>query len=172
MVIGIFSDTHNRTPAINAAFEVFAKSSAELIAHCGDWMSPETVDYIHDFSKKYAIPLRGVLGNNDTQVQEMLRSDDPNFIIQEGVMRFDYDGQTFAIYHGHHKPTLRACRNDTTIDILLLGHSHKPLIESMDDKIIINPGSTAFSIPRSKIWRPTIALYDTLTRNAAIKYVD
>lgn len=64
--------------------------------------------------------------------------------------------------------TLAAVMKDPSVTIALKGHSHKPLIVSDNNTLVVNPGSTAFAIPRSKSWVPTVAIVDTATMHAEI----
>jgi len=52
--------------------------------------------------------------------------------------------RTFGVLHGH---TGRTARDEAVrrfvgkVDCVLFGHSHKPLIDQVDDTILFNPGS-------------------------------
>lgn len=166
MKIGIISDTHNKLPAIDRAFEVFQREKVFLVVHCGDWKSLSTLEHVIAKAKETNIPVRGVLGNNDLDTEAFLRlarSFPAHITLSEGVDMFEAESKKIAAYHGHHTPTLRRLRESDTYDVLCLGHTHKPKIEHVDDMLILNPGSTAFSIPRSKTWVPTVIILDTET---------
>lgn len=164
MIIGILSDTHDAHSVLPTVMRVFEIHKAERIIHCGDWKSPTTARYLFEQAAELNIPLQGVLGNNDQAIQEFLALG-----LQVGVLVQTCDGRRIAAYHGHHKPTLnKLLQNVDDNDVLFLGHSHKPRDERLDGLHIVNPGSTAFSIPRSKTWQPTIAIYDTETDQAEI----
>src|SRR5438874_12477107 len=61
MKIGILSDTHDNIPAITTALAEFEARDVELLIHCGDIQSPETV---RQFT---AFPTHFVFGNCDWQ---------------------------------------------------------------------------------------------------------
>lgn len=173
MKIGVLSDTHNILPTIDRALDTFAQQNVRLIVHSGDWTSLSTLLHVRHEADRLGLPLRGVLGNNDQALIPYLsdRHATPEFEITEGTLRFSHGSLAFAIYHGHHEPTRRALLADPAIDVLFFGHTHRPSIETVGTKQIINPGSTAFSIPRQKSFRPSAALYNTVSRQAEIIYL-
>lgn len=115
--------------------------------------------------------ISGVLGNNDRAIEAFLNYSQGSHGIRlvEGALRVRIDKTDIAVYHGHHKPTLRKLLEEHQ-DLLCLGHSHKPYIEQTDTGLVINPGSTAFAIPRSKTWQPSIAVFDTASHKARLIY--
>jgi putative phosphoesterase len=60
--------------------------------------------------------------------------------------------QTVLLMHGHHgKTALKAARAAAApeVDLIVFGHSHKPLIEREGRTILFNPGS-----PTERRWNP------------------
>ena len=119
------------------------------------------------------IELFGVFGNRDNHeiLKQAASSTSMRLPENNELLTFHIDGQHFAAYHGHHKPTLRKLSESAEYDVLLTGHTHKPLIQTQGSTLVINPGSTAFTIPRRREPR-SIALYDTETRSAELVYFD
>jgi putative phosphoesterase len=117
------------------------------------------------------LPLYGVLGNRDDKsLMEPTLAARKHMIIfpdNRELLEISFDDQRFVVYHGHHKSTLRRLLARTDYDVLCTGHTHKPRIDTMEGKIVINPGSTAFSIPRRHEPR-TVAVYDTVARSAVL----
>jgi len=174
MLIGVISDTHDRLETVAAALAFFYAQQVDVVIHCGDWKSPATTEAFLETAREYNLPVRAVLGNNDKDVSQFLdiaKEKHDDIHLYEGVYQLSIDTIPMAIYHGHHAPTLRRVRANTAYEMVFLGHTHKPLIEHDGVRIIINPGSTAFSIPRSKTWRPSVALVDTRHRSATIHYL-
>lgn len=170
MIIGIISDTHDLLQTTDVAFEFFAQQGVECIIHCGDWKTPATLNHFIHRAHRYTVPVKAVLGNNDCDVAAMLALgyNASDFELREGVFEFTLDDIPCAIYHGHHAPTLRHVKENDAYRIVFLGHTHKPRIDQINSKLIINPGSVAFSIPRSKAFTPTVAILDTETVTAEI----
>ena len=174
MILGIISDTHDKLESVERAFEFFAANKVKMVIHCGDWKSVLAMGHFAQQAAQYNMTVRGVLGNNDIDVSEFkkfIKSTPSDFQVIEGVFEINIDGKSVAIYHGHHASTLRKVRNDTSYKLVLLGHTHKPKIETTDTTVIVNPGSTAFSIPRSKQWQATVALVDTDSVQASLHTV-
>lgn len=175
MVLGVISDTHDRLATIDQAFEIFDASHVTTLIHCGDWTKPETMRYLAEQAYAHDMALYGVIGNRDigkglgeanaSQAHPVMFPDNGE------LLTLMLGGKRLHVYHGHHKPTLRRLVADTSYDLLLTGHTHKPLIEHEGPKLVINPGSTAFSIPRRKEAR-TVAIYDTLRHHAELVYFD
>ncbi len=55
-------------------------------------------------------------------------------------MELNMGGEHIAVYHSHHKPTLCFILTDSSYDIVCLGHTHKPMVEKLPNKLIVNPG--------------------------------
>lgn len=164
MILGIISDTHDRLPVIDDALNFFKSQKVDLVIHCGDWKSLGTFKYFAEQASKLSLPVKGVLGNNDLEVTTFLEYSDSapgEFEIIEDAMELQVGDRKAVIYHGHHKPTLHKVLSDDSYDMIFLGHTHKPRIEKIDTTLFVNPGSTAFSIPRSKVWVPTVAIVDS-----------
>jgi putative phosphoesterase len=171
MKIGVISDTHDKHSNIDTALKFFSEHGVSEVVHCGDWKLVSSALHYIDVAQQFGIHTRGVLGNNDIEVASFLELNKTNLKtihLVEGVLEFTVNDTKIVAYHGHHAPTLRDTRNRTDYDFLLLGHTHKPVVDSNDNRLIVNPGSTAFSIPRSKVWVPTVAIIDTTSRSATI----
>jgi putative phosphoesterase len=175
MILGIISDTHNRLPGIDQALEIFRQQHASVLIHCGDWTTIETMAYLAASAAATGLRVYGVLGNRDDQAalatHNRTLSSKIDLPADNELWRLELDGCRLAVYHGHHKPTLRRLEADNNIDVLCTGHSHKPLLQQADGKQIINPGSTAFSIPRRREPR-TVATFDTTSRQAQLHYFE
>ncbi len=173
MIIGVISDTHDKLETIERALKYFNDRTVEYIVHCGDWKNISTMMYFAELAAQLSLPVRAVLGNRDEDVSAFTSyavGTPGDFILIEDIISLD-EGKVIAV-HGHHLPTLKKVMKDESVRIVLRGHSHKPLIEKQDDKLIVNPGSTAFSIPRSKQWRPSVAIVDTDKGSAELVYLD
>jgi hypothetical protein len=151
---------------------MLVKNHVTHIVHCGDWTKADTLQTVTNFALKHKITLFGVLGNrdDDNQLAATIAELRSGLHLPPGqeLYRLAIDGRRIIVYHGHHKPTLRRLIQED-YDVLLTGHTHKPLIQTEQTKLIINPGSTAFSIPRRKEPR-SFALYDTNHHHAELVY--
>jgi len=147
----------------------FSQQNIELVVHCGDWKSLHSLTYFAEQAAQYALPVRGVLGNNDADPDAFLHLFHtlPGTILLDAVvMKFTAGGKRCVIHHGHAMKVLKD--QYATTDILFTGHTHKPRVEQVDTTFIVNPGSTAFAIPRSKTWKATVAIVETDPLSARI----
>lgn len=129
MIIGVLSDTHSlNLPTI--MLDAFKK--VDLIIHCGDICDNDVLKQLQAIKKVVAVQ-----GNMDDL---MLKKKLP---LKE---KLELEGVKIGIYHGHGM-TRDALANATAqftndpVDILLFGHSHKPLLEKKGNITYFNPGS-------------------------------
>lgn len=132
--IGVISDTHvyphGRRRIPDGVIRLFERANLDLLVHLGDVNSRHVLEELAELAPLIAVP-----GNND----------DPelHFMLTE-TTRFQVGDRTFGVLHGH---TGRTAREEAVkrfvgkVDCVLFGHSHKPLIDQVDDTILFNPGS-------------------------------
>ena len=76
----------------------------------------------------------------------------------------ELEGYIFPDYHNFNK------FKEINADLIILGHTHWPMIKKIGGKIIINPGSCGQ--PRDYDSRASFIIFDTKTKNIQIKRVD
>lgn len=145
MRIGVISDTHGKLRD-----EVFGHfEGVDRILHAGD------IGHAGILVELEAVaPITAVWGNTD------------GFEIRAGlpeVGRLDAEGRTIVIVHGHQvgSPSPETLAPAYDADVIVFGHSHRPLEERVDGRLYLNPGSAG--APRFGL-RPSIML---LTLRAA-----
>jgi uncharacterized protein len=130
MRIGLISDTHNlvRPEALEAL------AGVEHIVHAGDICKRDVLDTLASLA-----PLTVVRGNND---------------VAEGVaalpeqVRVELGGVVFYVVHD----IADLPGQLDGVDVVVTGHSHKPLIERRNGVLFVNPGSAGprrFTLPIS-----------------------
>lgn len=131
-LVGLISDTHGllrREAATSLA-------GVDRILHAGDVGRPEILDALRAIA-----PVTAVRGNVDTSSwADTLPYDTVVFI----------DG--FNIYMLHSLREMTMDPKAARMDVVVSGHSHKPLIETVDDVLYVNPGSAGprrFTLPIS-----------------------
>lgn len=132
MKIGLISDTHGLLrPEALAALQ-----GCERIVHAGDIGKPEILEALRDLA-----PLTVVRGNNDED--DSWASNVPH----HAVLRIDGIG----IYVVHEMADVPE-QLPAGIDVVVTGHSHKPLQKQQHGVLFINPGSAGprrFKLPIS-----------------------
>ncbi len=133
MKVLIVSDTHGRE-------DNFIKAIRQLgpfdrVIHCGDVEGQE-----FELRELAGCPMDIVAGNND--YFSMLPREQ-EFMLGKYRVWLTH-GHNYLVYMGNETIMREACGRD--IDIVMYGHTHKPVITKGRDVIAINPGS--LSLPR------------------------
>ena len=124
MVVGLISDTHGLLrPEVFPALE-----GVELILHAGDVGGQSILDELSAIA-----PVRAVFGNTDPPGQPILKA-------RQVV---DIEGLSIHVSHGHEvgSPTAEKLLARYTADVIVFGHTHKPLIERSGPRLVVNPGA-------------------------------
>src|SRR5947209_6206512 len=110
-VIGLISDTHGlMRPEVHTAL-----AGVELILHAGDVGGDEILDEL-----ALIAPVRAVYGNTDPMGQPRLAE----------AIELEIDGVRIHVSHGHEvgSPTPAKLLARYATDVIVYGHTHKPLI--------------------------------------------
>jgi uncharacterized protein len=130
MLIGLISDTHGLLrPEALAALQ-----GSELIIHAGDIGTPDVIDGLNAVAPTFA-----VRGNNDTETWAASVPD--RQIVRAGKHQIMVLHQ---IGHLFREPAPDGCA------AVICGHTHKPLVETRNGVLYINPGSAGprrFKLP-------------------------
>ncbi len=164
MVIGVISDTHDKAEGVLKAFEYFLTHKVSVVVHVGDWRSPEFVEYVEREAASRGIKIIGVLGNRDTNKASILEAISREGVVEvssDPLLELEIEGKRIAVTHGDRKKLLRESIVSKKFDVVITGHTHKPKIERVGSTLVVNPGSTAFSIQRSKEFNPSLAILGT-----------
>jgi putative phosphoesterase len=158
MRIGIFADVHDHLDHLRQAVKRFNSERVDLVLFAGDLVSTISVPPLRELQS----PLIGCFGDNEGNkvgLRAGIRvvgqlSDPPVCLTTEDETR---------IVLTHMKSQLRGVSSE--FDIAVFGHTHKPRIVSDDlGRLFINPGETS----GWSFGRPTVAILDTVTRQANI----
>jgi putative phosphoesterase len=135
LTVGVIADTHvNLRPGGRTlsphVLDLLERAGAGLIVHLGDVNTRLVLDDLGEIA-----PIIAVVGNNDDQELQY---------ILKRTARFTIGRFTFGVIHGHGGKSARseaAIVFGGKVDCVLFGHSHRPLIETVDGTIYFNPGS-------------------------------
>ena len=130
MLIGLISDTHGLLrPEARAALR-----GSDLIIHAGDIGTPDVIDELRAMA-----PTFSVRGNNDTQAWAAS-------VPERQIV--DAAGRKILVLHQigdlFREPAPAGCA------AVIFGHTHKPLVETRNDVLYVNPGSAGprrFKLP-------------------------
>lgn len=145
MRILIISDTHRNHDYLEQALEDTAP--IDLLIHLGDAEGCEA-----EIAKMAGCPMEIVAGNNDF------------FSDLEKERELKIGRYRVLLTHGHYYcvstglGTMKREAEGRRIDIVMFGHTHRPVIEYWKNIILLNPGSLSY--PRQEGRRPSYILME------------
>lgn len=145
MRILIVSDTHRQN---DNYFKVLEKvDEIDMVIHCGDAEGSEFA-----IEEAAGCPLTIVMGNND------FFSDLPREV------ELEVCGKKIMVTHGHYynvsngHELLRDEAQARGMDIVMYGHTHRPVIDRRHGMIVLNPGSLTY--PRQEGRKPSYIIME------------
>ena len=123
-VIGVISDTHGLLrPDVHTAL-----AGVELILHAGDVGGNEILTEL-----ALIAPVHAVYGNTDAPGQPGLSA----------TINLSIDGVSIHVSHGHEvgSPTPEKLLGCYAADVVVYGHTHRPLIARASNRLVLNPGA-------------------------------
>jgi putative phosphoesterase len=150
-LVGLVSDTHGLVrPELHDALE-----GVELILHAGDVGGDDVLDELATIA-----PVEAVFGNTDAPgrprlVQAIVRT--------VGRVRIH-------VSHGHElgTPTPARLLAAYPADVLVFGHTHRPLVSRAGGRLVVNPGAAG---PRRFDIQPSVALLSIEDDSADVRIV-
>ena len=138
MVIGLISDTHGllRPEAVTAL------RGAALIVHAGDVGTSRILAELRKLA-----PVQAVYGNVDDPADPQLTK----------TLNLEVDGVRIHVSHGHEfgSPTPAVLLESYDADVIVYGHTHRPLVHRARSRLVVNPGAAG---PRRFDIQPSVAL--------------
>jgi len=136
-VVGVISDTHGlmRPEALAALHGV------DVILHAGDVGALSVLRDLEGLA-----PVHAVCGNIDGQAFGL-----------PAQLSLSFGGVSFHVSHGHElgTPTPEALAQRYRADVVIYGHTHKPLTRQIGSTLVVNPGAAG---PRRFSLQPSVAL--------------
>ena len=146
ILLGVVGDTHisptRAGRSLEPVVEFFRRMNVGLILHAGDAGHASVLQ-----SLEQVAPTVAVRGNADPL--DLIETLPDRVWIEAGT-------RTVLLMHGHHgKTALKAARAAAAadVDLIVFGHSHRPLIDREGHTILFNPGS-----PTERRWNPHFGL--------------
>ena len=138
MLVGLVSDTHSLIrPEVLTAL-----AGVDLILHAGDVGGRDVLIELGAIA-----PVQAVYGNTDGPGEPGLRA----------RLALEIEGLSIHVSHGHElgvSPTPEKLLARYDADIIVFGHTHKPLIERAGHRLVVNPGAAG---PRRFSLKPSVA---------------
>jgi uncharacterized protein len=151
-VVGLISDTHGLLrPGVREAL-----TGVELILHSGDVGGSGILEEL-----RLIAPVKAVFGNTYPE-------DEPE-LAQAIVVAID--GIRVHVSHGHEvgspTPAKLAARYDA--DVVVFGHTHRPLVSRLGNQLFVNPGAAG---PKRFDITPSVARLTIESGKAEVEIVD
>ena len=149
--MGLISDTHGLLrPEVFDALEGVA-----MILHAGDVGGQDVLAELAAIA-----PVRAVFGNCDSPGE-------PGLSAELGLR---LEGITIHVSHGHElgRPTAERLLLRYNADVIVYGHTHRPLVERSGSRLVVNPGAAG---PRRFDLRPSVARLTLENGNADVQLV-
>jgi putative phosphoesterase len=150
VIVGLISDTHGLVrPGIYAALD-----GVELILHAGDVGDAGVLTEIRAIAPVYA-----VYGNTDAPGTGL-----------PAAVDLDLAGLSVHMSHGHElgSPAPASLLARYNADVLVFGHTHKPLVERAGRRLVVNPGAAG---PRRFNLKPSVARMTIVHKQAEVEFV-
>jgi putative phosphoesterase len=127
-----------------------------LILHAGDVGGSGILDEL-----RLIAPVRAVCGNTDP-------TGDPE-LASEIVMNLE--GISVHVSHGHEvgSPTPERLAGRYDADVVVYGHTHRPLVTKLDGRLFVNPGAAG---PKRFNLTPSVARLTISGGNAEVEIVE
>jgi putative phosphoesterase len=149
--VGLISDTHGLVrPEVFSALE-----GVDLILHAGDVGGSSVLVELGAIG-----PVHAVFGNTDDIGEPGLRA----------RFHMDIEGLSIHVSHGHElgAPTPEKLLARYDADVIVFGHTHKPLIERAGSRLVVNPGAAG---PRRFSLKPSVARMRVKNGRAEVEIV-
>lgn len=157
-MVGILSDSHDNLDRVRVAVRLFNAAGCDLVIHAGDFVAPFTADELRNLRA----PVKAVFGNCDGEKAGLSQAFQGLGEIREAPLSFSHAGLRFAVVHFDSAAFVQAASG--LFEIVVFGHTHRPLVELRDGVLLVNPGEAGGWL-RGK---STVALLDPTARTAEI----
>jgi putative phosphoesterase len=150
--IGLISDTHGLLrPGVHNALQGVA-----LILHAGDVGGSAVLDEL-----RLIAPVKAVSGNTDPVGQPELAEE----------ILMSVDDVSLHVSHGHEcgSPTPERLAGRYDADIVVYGHTHRPLVTRIGGRLFVNPGAAG---PKRFNLAPSVARLTVSGGNAEVEIVE
>jgi putative phosphoesterase len=146
MRIGVVSDTHDRQEAVAEAVRLLLEQHVELILHCGDIETPETVRVFRP------IPTHFVFGNWDKERAKLAAAiKEVGGTHSDSFGAIELAGKRIAWVHSHERHQLRQLENADFFDYVFYGHTHVREQHRTGKTLVANPGALFRANPKTCI---------------------
>jgi len=136
MRIGVVSDTHNQLRNVRRIVELFNAARVDRVVHTGDITQAKTLEVLTGLEA----PLVGVFGNNDERESLRAVAREAGIRLEEPPLSIAWAERRLLVVHDPHFLDDGAL---AAHDVVLHGHTHRPVHERRNGTLVFNPGECA-----------------------------
>ena len=136
MRIGVVSDTHNQLRNVRRIVELFNAARVDRVVHTGDITQARTLEVFAGLEAS----LVGVFGNNDERDSLRAAAREAGIRLEEPPLSLEWHERRLLVVHDPH--FLRD-EDLAAHDVVLHGHTHRPVHERRHGALVFNPGECA-----------------------------
>ncbi len=166
MIVGVISDTHDQYENIRKVVNILNGKGVELTIHCGDWVSPFSLEWYKDLKS----PIKGVFGNNDGDrflLGQKVKDLGLDIEYRERVLKIQLDKRIIYAYHGDYEDVTDSLVKCGQYDAVFHGHTHIMVNKTLGKTLSLNPG-TLIPVTRNGVKGASFAVYNTTSNTAEI----
>jgi putative phosphoesterase len=162
MKVAIFSDSHDNLENLKRAIDWIKKEKIEILIHCGDVASFDTLKFIMDnFPGEVFLSLGNM--DKDYSLEKFPKTNKIKIEREFGEIEIKNKKIAFC-----HSPALaKKLAKGQKYDFIFFGHTHKAWEEKIGKTRIINPGELA-----GLYYKPTFAVCDFETGKVELKVLE
>jgi putative phosphoesterase len=157
-MIGVMSDSHDNVTQIRKAVGVFKDAGCELVLHAGDMVAPFAAREL----AALGCPVNAVFGNCDGEKHGLEMAMEKIGGVKEAPLIFGHGGRQILLVHYHFSVATYAASEK--YDIIIFGHTHKPVVQKEGKALLLNPGEAGGWLTG----KSTVALLDPIKLEAQI----
>lgn len=135
-MIGVMSDSHDNVTMVRKAVALFKDAGCDLVLHAGDVIAPFAARELAGLG----CPVRAVFGNCDGEKQGLEAAMKKFGEIKEAPLIFRHRGRQVLLVHYHFSVAAYAASGK--YDVIVFGHTHKPVVRKEGKTLLLNPGET------------------------------
>ncbi len=144
MRIGVISDTHDRHEVVADAVRLLAEQEVELVLHCGDIETPETIALFKP------LPTHFVFGNWDKDKVKLISAiRDIGGQSHDSFGAIELAGKRLAWVHSHDRHQFYELEHCNYFDYLFYGHTHVREQHRTGKTLVANPGALFRANPKT-----------------------
>ena len=136
MRIGVVSDTHNQLRNVRRIVELFNTARVDRVVHTGDITQARTLEVFAGLEAS----LVGVFGNNDERDSLQAAARGAGIRLEEPPLSLEWHERRLLVVHD---PYFLRHEDLAAHDVVLHGHTHRPVHERRHGALVFNPGECA-----------------------------